>query len=328
MSRGEPYPGHMLQPRSSLHLAVPLLLLGLVAGGCTATTLLDSRNPLREETATTTTSPSQPTPLAARSGQPPHDHTQAGGDTPITSDAVSAGGTSSVRRPSWLGTRVLPRRPDGFGEVRPTPPELQDRRFASLDLLPPPHDHRFDVRVQTVPGEVARRSTWHPQCPVALEDLRYVMLTYWGFDERPHTGELLVHAAAAEDLIRVFRRLYAARFPIEEMRVVSSEELRAAPTGDGNNTTSFACRPTTGGTTWSEHAYGLAVDINPFHNPYLKGDLVLPELATAYTKRSWRRAGMIAAGDEVTESFATIGWGWGGAWRSAKDWMHFSRSGL
>ncbi|MDQ3932522.1 MAG: M15 family metallopeptidase, partial [Actinomycetota bacterium] len=230
---------------------------------------------------------------------------------PPTTRAGSTTSTPRLDRPAWLGTRILPRRSDGFGEVQPTPPELRDRRLPSPDLLPAPHGGEFSASVQVVPGAIAARSTWSRHCPVPLEELRYVTLVFWGFDERPHTGELLVHESVAEDVVAVFRRLYRARFPIEEMRVVSSQELVAAPTGDGNNTTSFVCRPTTGGTSWSEHAYGLAVDINPFHNPYTRGDLVVPELASAYTQRGWRRQGMIQAEDEATASFARIGWGWG-----------------
>ena len=69
------------------------------------------------------------------------------------------------------------------------------------------------------------------------------------------------------------------------------------------------------------------IDINPFHNPYVKGDLVLPELASAYLDRENVRPGMIIEGDVVTLAFAEIGWGWGGNWKSLKDWMHFSLSG-
>lgn len=233
----------------------------------------------------------------------------------------------SPARPSWLGTRVLPLRPDGFGEVQPTPLELQDRRLPPTDVLPPPQSEEFVGTIATVPEEVAARSTWSPACPVTLEDLRYVTVTFWGFDRRGHTGEMLVNAAVAEDVASVFRRLYEARFPIEEMRVVAREELDAPPTGDGNNTTSFVCRPTTGESSWSQHAYGLAIDVNPFHNPYIRDDLVLPELASAYVDRDRALPGMVAPGDTVTDAFASVGWEWGGSWRSPKDWMHFSRAG-
>jgi hypothetical protein len=124
----------------------------------------------------------------------------------------------------------------------------------------------------------------------------------------------------------VFRRLYAARFPIEQMRLVTTADLHAPPTGDGNNTAAFVCRKARQQSTWSAHAYGLAIDVNPFHNPYRRGTLVLPERASSYLDRSWWRPGMIREGDVVTRSFAAIGWTWGGTWRS-RDLMHFSATG-
>ena len=106
---------------------------------------------------------------------------------------------------------------------------------------------------------------------------------------------------------------------------MSSAELDLAPTGDGNNTTAFVCRPSRGSRTWSEHAQGRAVDINPFHNPYVKGDVVLPELATAYVDRSHLRPGMLT--DDDVAGFTGVGWGWGGRWRSLLDFMHLSANG-
>ncbi len=234
---------------------------------------------------------------------------------------------SPFARPEWLGTRVLPLRPDGHGQAQPTPAELRNRRLETIDLLPPPVGDDFTWSVGPVPGEVLARSSWSPECPVTVEELAYVTVSHLGFDGAFHTGELLVNATVAEDVVEAFRRLHEARFPIEQMRVIRAEEIDAPPTGDWNDTTSFVCRPAIGSGSWSEHAHGLAVDVNPFHNPYLKGDLVLPELASAYTDRSDTRPGMIMPGHAVTEAFGAIGWGWGGNWNSLKDWMHFSRSG-
>ncbi len=209
-----------------------------------------------------------------------------------------------------------------------TPPELVDRNFVTVDLLPPPSGRDFEATIEPLAGEPLERSTWDPSCPVTIDGLRYVTMSFWGFDGRPHTGEMIVNRAVADDLVSVFKTLYDARFHIEQMRISTPADLDAAPTGDGNNTTSFVCREAVGRPgTLSEHAYGLAVDVNPFHNPYVRGDLVLPELARAYTDRSSPTRGMIVEGDVVTKAFDQIGWGWGGRWTRLKDYQHFSRNG-
>lgn len=248
--------------------------------------------------------------------------------SPPSSPPPSGEARTAPPPPVWtVGARPLPRRPDGFGQVLPTPPELAQRRLPTADRLAPPRDGQFAATLGPVPAEVLARSTWQPACPVGADGLRYLTLSFWGFDDRPHTGELIVAAGVAENVRKVFERLYAARFPIEEMRVTAKPELDAAPTGDGNNTNGFVCRPARGQTRWSAHAKGLAVDVNPFANPYLRGDLVLPELASAYVDRRQRKPGMIHSGDAVVQAFGAIGWTWGGTWRSPKDLMHFSATG-
>jgi hypothetical protein len=231
---------------------------------------------------------------------------------------------------SWhVGAEPLPLRPDGFGRVLPTPPELRVRRMPTVDVLSPPTTAAFHADVSPVSTEVRTRMgrSWTPRCPVQLDDLRYLTLTFWGFDRRPHTGELVVNERAARDVVSVFRRLFRARYPIEQMRLVSSADLDAPPAGDGNNTAALVCRPVRGQTEWSAHAYGLAVDVNPFLNPYRTDDLVLPELAGAYLDRGWRRPGMIRPGGVVVDAFTSVGWTWGGTFDSVTDYMHFSATG-
>jgi|RhiMetdeSRZDD1v2_1073273.scaffolds.fasta_scaffold211742_2 D-alanyl-D-alanine carboxypeptidase len=279
----------------------------------------------------------QPDPPA--SGPPVGEATPAAGGVargypqpPQASSATPPSGGSSTSRPTvaWrVGARPLPRRADGFGQVRPTPAALQDRRLATVDRLPPPPGGRFRSTVARIGPAVRARmgATWRPGCPVGLDDLRYVTVSFRGFDGRPHTGELVVHERVAGAVVSVFARLYRARFPIEEMRLVTGADLTAPPTGDGNNTAAFACRRARKQARWSAHAYGLAVDVNPFQNPYQRGDLVLPELASAYLDRDRRRPGMVRTGDAVTAAFAAVGWTWGGTWRSPRDLMHFSATG-
>ena len=256
-----------------------------------------------------------------------------GGDQSDPSVPGEAAGSSETDeaagpvRPDWLGTRPLPLRADGFGEIQSTPEELTDRRFPPPDGHPLAAGTDFEVTVAPASQQVLESSTWSEHCPVAANDLRLMTMTFWGFDGQVYIGEMLVHASAADDLARVFKTVFDAEFPIEEMRITTDADLEAPPTGDGNNTTAFVCRPPVVGSGWSQHAYGLAVDINPFHNPYVRGDLVIPELASAYTDRDDVRPGMILAGDVTTTAFADIGWGWGGDWRTVTDPMHFSATG-
>jgi hypothetical protein len=235
--------------------------------------------------------------------------------------------TGCTLPPPWLGTRPLPLRPDGYGEVRPTPPRLDPRTFTLPDTVPPLPGQGFSSLIEKVPHSVLARSTWDPACPVTADELAYVRLAFWGFDHRRHTGELLLDRSVAHDVVQAFRTLYRARFPFEELRVTRRSELDAPPTGDGNDTGAFVCRPAVGSTAYSQHAYGLAIDIDPFQNPYTQGDLVLPELASTYVDRHHVRPGMITPDGVVVRAFASIGWTWGGTWRSAKDYQHFSRNG-
>ncbi|MGH3772485.1 MAG: M15 family metallopeptidase [Pseudonocardiaceae bacterium] len=237
---------------------------------------------------------------------------------------------SALPRPvlAWvLGATPLPRRPDGFGVVRSTPPALVNRRLTAIDQLPPPTSTSFVSTISPVPPRVLARSSWKPTCPVQPNQLRYLTMSFRGFDARAHTGEMLVNADVAQAVVGVFTRLFAAGFPIEEMRITPEAALNLTPTGDGNNTEAFVCHQAPGQTHWSAHAYGLAIDLNPFDNPYVKGDLVVPELASSYLNRSWVRSGMALDGGPVVTAFESVGWTWGGRWPGPVDFMHFSANG-
>jgi hypothetical protein len=293
----------VLRGAARVGLLAVVVCLGCALGGCSgAPDDPEASQPAATPTAPPTVRAESPSPTPARVG-----------------DATAA--------PQWLGTRVLPVGPDGVAKAQDTPPELRNRSIITVDDLPPPADGRFHATVKAVPASVLARSSWTKDCPVAAADLRYVTVGFRGFDGRAHTGELLVNARAADELVTVFDRLFAAGFPIERMRISSLAELNAPPTGDGNTTEAFACRPVRGQTAWSQHAYGLAVDLNPFQNPYHKGQVVLPELATAYLDRAESRPGMVRPGGPSVRAFAAIGWQWGGDYRSLKDYMHFSATG-
>jgi hypothetical protein len=197
-----------------------------------------------------------------------------------------------------------------------------------LSILPSPLQPaaRFEARIERIDLPTAARmigTSWHEGCPVSFADLRYVSVRYWGFDRRMHRGELVVHASVAGDVVRVFRKLFDAHFMIRRMRLVDDYDGDDDASTRANNTSAFNCRPVTGGSSWSRHAYGLAIDINPVQNPYVYADgSVLDPRAEPYLDRTRTDPGMIHDGDVVVRAFAAIGWRWGGDF-SHPDYQHF-----
>jgi hypothetical protein len=194
---------------------------------------------------------------------------------------------------------------------------------ASVAPLPP-----------SVRTEIRQQGFWHRGCPVGLSDLRVLTVSYRGFDRRPHTGRLIVNRTAAVPLERVFRTLYRLRVPIRHMALTDMYGPKSERPRDGDVTGAFDCRqavpsPCTGGSgtgSWSMHAYGLAVDLNPVENPYVGCGQSRDPSARPYFDRSRHRPGMVTA--RVVRAFRAIGWGWGGAWTgNTKDYMHFSSTG-
>ncbi len=172
----------------------------------------------------------------------------------------------------------------------------------------------------------------HPGCPVGTRDLRYLRMTHVGFTGSAVSGEMIVNASQASAVVDVFRRLYAARWPIYQMRLVDDYQGNDDLSLAANNTSGFNCRRVDGTQRWSTHAYGHAIDINPIQNPYIIGGSVSPEEGRRYVQveRSAdvpQRRGVIGAGDVVVAAFERIGWDWGGDWVNTKDYQHFYLAG-
>jgi len=192
-----------------------------------------------------------------------------------------------------------------------------------MAALPP-----FHVVTKPVTAAQLGRS-WRPGCPVGPAQLRTVRVSYVGFDGRAHAGSLVVNRRVTADVATVFRRLYAARFPIRRMTPVAAYGGSDTRSMAADNTSAFNCRYAVapGAKRWSVHAYGEAIDVNTIENPYLEGGRVLPPAGRAYTNRANARRGMAVAGGALVRAFASVGWLWGGRWSASPDWQHFSRTG-
>ncbi len=199
-----------------------------------------------------------------------------------------------------------------------------------LILAPQPFHSSIKPLPAPVKADLSGRY-WHANCPVPLKGLRLLTVTHWGFDKRRHTGQLVVNKSQAAPLARVFRRLYELHFPI---RHLSLDAMYGPSPADGDISGSFECRqavpsPCSGGSgtgSWSNHAYGNAVDLNPVENPYVGCGQTRDRTAVSYMDRSRVRPGMVTPA--VIAAFRSIGWGWGGDWSgNTKDYMHFSTTG-
>ena len=196
----------------------------------------------------------------------------------------------------------------------------------------PPPTPTFSGTAAVIPQDVRAYVTgrsWRPGCPVGLDDLRLLTLTYWGFDGAPHSGEMIVHRDHADSVLGAFHYLFEVRFPIERIQLVDDFGADDATSMAANNTSAFNCRGVDGKPgVWSQHSYGWALDINPVQNPWVRGSQVDPPAGASYLDRTQPVPGMIHAGDVVVQVFGSIGWTWGGTFRTAQDYQHFSASGL
>jgi hypothetical protein len=206
--------------------------------------------------------------------------------------------------------------------------------LAALLLAPTPFDSSVEPLPRPVQQQLKERGFWHRGCPVPLSGLRLLTVSYRDFDGQAQTGQLIVGQSAAPPLVGVFRRLYRLHFPIRHMSFADMYGPRRSRPPDGDISGSFHCRqavpsPCTGGSgtgSWSMHAYGLAIDLNPRENPYVGCGQSRDPAARRYHDRSRHRPGMVTRG--VVDAFRSIGWGWGGWWTgNTKDYMHFSSTG-
>jgi hypothetical protein len=171
--------------------------------------------------------------------------------------------------------------------------------------------------------------SWRPGCPVPPSGLRRIRLRYVGFDGMPHTGELVVNVRVVAQVKDVFRRLYAARFPIRSIRPIDVFHGSDPRSTAADNTSSFNCRTAVapGPKSWSMHAYGEAIDVNTVENPYIQNGRVTPANAKGFANRANVRPGMAVEGGVLVRAFAAVGWSWGGRWRPSPDYQHFSTNG-
>ena len=172
--------------------------------------------------------------------------------------------------------------------------------------------------------------SYKDNCPIPLEDLRYLHVLHKDINGIVHGGELICNKYIADDVLEIFRELFFAGYPVERVRLVDEYDASDEMSMRDNNSSCFNFRFISHTTRISKHGLGLAVDINTLYNPYVKtvkGKLTIePATAGEYIDRSKNFPYKIEKGDLCYKLFTERGFEWGGEWKSVKDYQHFEVS--
>ena len=167
-------------------------------------------------------------------------------------------------------------------------------------------------------------------CTVALDELRYVGLLYVDFNGDTQKGEMICNKALAQDIVEIFYELYVSGYQIESIKLVDEFGGDDTTSMLANNTSCFNYRVVEGTTRLSNHAYGRAIDLNPFYNPYITYNKdgttnISPEGSEAYADRTAEFPYKIDENDLAYKLFKEHGFTWGGNWNNSKDYQHFEK---
>ena len=170
--------------------------------------------------------------------------------------------------------------------------------------------------------------SYTPNEHIQPSELSYLRMLYYGADGNTYVGEMVVNQAIEEKVLEIFRKLYENRYPIERMVLVDEYNADDEASMEDNNTSAFNYRNIAGSSRLSNHSYGMAIDLNPKYNPYVKtladgSILCQPQGSDTYADRTKEFAFKIDREDLAFQLFTQAGFTWGGDWSSVKDYQHF-----
>lgn len=168
---------------------------------------------------------------------------------------------------------------------------------------------------------------------ITYDDLRYVKVKYYDFYDEVQDGEIICNKLIAQDIVDIFYELYLNGYQIEKIKLIDEYGGDDTLSMEDNNTSSFNYRVVENTTSLSKHALGLAIDINPFYNPYLVfggnpdgTDYISPKGSESFVNRDLDFDHKIDKNDLCYKLFKAHGFTWGGDWKSCKDWQHFQKT--
>lgn len=181
-----------------------------------------------------------------------------------------------------------------------------------------------DTLIERITG-----SSYHENDDISLDQLRFLHVLYYDFNNEIKDGELICNKQIADDLLEIFSTLYDNAYQIDKIQLIDVYDADDDLSCADDNTACFNYRVVAGSTTLSKHALGMAIDINPFYNPYVTypdgKERISPAGSEVYADRSSDNPHMIWKGDLCYQLFIDHGFTWGGEWKSLKDYQHFQK---
>lgn len=160
---------------------------------------------------------------------------------------------------------------------------------------------------------------------VDISKLSYLQISHYGFDGNLHVGEMVVNSSIENEVIDIFKELYKVKYPIEKIRLIDEYDADDELSMEDNNSSCFCYRVVAGTARLSNHAKGMAIDINPLYNPYITPNGITPLNGVKYADRTLKNKYQIYKDDIVYDIFIKHGWTWGGEWNNKKDYQHFEK---
>jgi len=203
----------------------------------------------------------------------------------------------------------------------------------SLLIAWPTFAQRLDTCFQShlIPDSIFHRMqgrSYKADCTVPRSELRYLQLSYVDAEGQTQQGEMVCNRLIANDLLDIFRQLWKAGYRIERMQLIDDYDADDQRSMEANNTSCFNFRNISGTSTISKHGRGMAIDVNPLYNPYVRNGRVEPTSGRKWAFNRERRKDIpykIDSSDLCYKLFRKHGFQWGGNWRNSKDYQHFEK---
>jgi len=165
-----------------------------------------------------------------------------------------------------------------------------------------------------------------------IDSQKLLTVTYYSFDHKLHSGQIVVAKSVSHDVEDFFDKARQIHFPIAH--AIPAADPRYQWSDDkmmaDNNTSGYNYRTIAGRPTLSNHAKGLAFDVNTFLNPYIyinsAGQVINDPPGATYDPS---RPGTLSADHPLVKFMQKRGWTWGGSWTletdQVIDYQHFEK---